>query len=126
MKSANPTFNEFYKIDVSDPEKTQIIIRYHKLIALRQLLGSFVTVCYLFIVIVNYLILMNRFSNGKKATTYGKDKTYLGEVKFELRSAVRGDFSSPSCLFKWFPIKIGDHETGGEAKIFIEFTDLRM
>jgi hypothetical protein len=91
LKSNNPIYNEMFKVDVADPEKTQIIIR---------------------------------FSNGKKHTTHGKDKAYIGEIKIELRALVRQEFNSPNNVFKWFNITNGS-EKSGEAKLFLEFTDLR-
>lgn len=75
--------------------------------------------------VVFYIFSSIRFSNGKKHVTHGKDKTYIGEIKIELRAAVRTDFNAPNSVFKWFPIKNGS-EKSGEAKLFLEFTDLRM
>jgi hypothetical protein len=60
----------------------------------------------------------------KKHTTHGKDKAYIGEIKIELRAVVRTKFNSPNNVFEWFPITNGS-EKSGEAKLFLEFTDLR-
>jgi len=65
-----------------------------------------------------------RFSNGKKHLTQGGGKSYIGEIKIQLRSVMRQEFSSPKNQFQWFPIKNGEEKTG-EAKLYLEFTDLR-
>jgi hypothetical protein len=54
----------------------------------RLLFGTIFLFSYLFIYVV-------RFSNGKKPTTQGKDKAYIGEVKIELRASERQVYNSP-------------------------------
>jgi len=66
-----------------------------------------------------------RFSNGKKHTTQGSGKAYIGEIKIELREITRANFNSPLFEYKWFPVMFGS-EQYGEARLYLEFTDLRV
>jgi hypothetical protein len=69
-----------------------------------------------------------KFASDNKANLKAlkNNKTYMGEVTFRLRSAVR-DFDRPNLQFKWYNITDSNGNGNmGEVKIFIEFIDTRQ